>query len=70
MINLKEIVDGWSHVLIKDEKTEAEAERRLSFCYGCKNRTQIIGIDCCSICSCPLLAKSRSVDSLCPAGKW
>lgn len=66
MGKLKEIVDGWTHVIVKDAATEVEALQRAKICALCpynKNNK-------CKKCGCPLIAKTRSKNSKCPEGKW
>lgn len=67
---IKEIADGWLHLLIKDSNVEQEAIKRLEQCADCPNRIKQLGIDVCSGCGCPLMAKVRSKDSECPLNRW
>ncbi len=66
----KEIGEGWLNVIIKNAEIEEEAQRRLSICNGCEKKDSMIGVDVCSLCHCPLLAKARSSDSECPLNRW
>jgi hypothetical protein len=79
----KDIVDGFSYLVIEDSEVEKKAKARAEVCAGCKfakyngklntivvdNKTHKIKGMYCGVCSCSLSAKVRSDDS-CPLGKW
>lgn len=78
----KNILDGWYHVLFKDEKTEQRAKKRAEICFGCPQKKhgtitdfvndKLIEIKgyFCGECLCPLSAKVRSKNETCDLGKW
>jgi hypothetical protein len=69
-MNIKEIVEGWKNVIIHDDEVEKIASTRKAICDTCPNKVIQLGMECCSLCHCPLVAKTRSLDSVCPDGKW
>lgn len=82
-LNFKEIFEGWRNKIIppedlKDAIEKVAGERR-SICDTCpsqsenakKNGYKTIRFDVhCTECGCPLAAKTRSLSSSCPLGKW
>ena len=61
---LSSILIGWfNYFFNKEEKMSKE---RLYICVGCKKN--ISGV--CSMCGCPLVAKSRVKDEVCDLDKW
>lgn len=69
-MKLKEIAEGWKNVLIEDLEVEKIADDRKAVCDSCNEKISLLGIGCCGMCHCPLLAKQRSVESSCPLNKW
>jgi len=67
---LKDIINGWKNVIITDANVEEIAEVRQLICNGCDKKTEMLGMEVCGLCHCPLLAKTRSTDNRCPLGKW
>ncbi len=67
---VKEIAEGYFYNLIQNDVVNEEAERRLSICNACPSKSALVGIEVCSICDCPLFAKTKSPTSECPLGKW
>lgn len=81
---LQEIYDGWKNLLIPDEEIkphiEEVASARIKICGTCefdsKQATTLSVIDRirfdrhCTKCGCTLSAKTRSLTSSCPLGKW
>lgn len=67
---LTEIIDGWKHLINRDPKVEEIALKRASICAECPEAKQILGVLKCDACGCPLIAKTRSMDSKCPKDKW
>ena len=67
---IKEIINGWQNVFITDEVIESMAEKRLKVCNECTFKNKIIGIEICGKCHCPIVAKIRSIESICPENKW
>ena len=70
MKKAKEILSGWKNALIPDDAVDAIAKQRLDVCNTCEHKTTMLGMDCCGLCHCPLLAKTKSPNSKCPCGKW
>jgi len=70
-MKIKNVIDGWKHVLVEDKAIEEMAAKRLQICSECPNKTRLMDIvDVCGLCHCPLLAKIRSIDENCPLSKW
>lgn len=67
-IALDEIFDGWKHVFFETEEVRIEAKRRITICVDCPH--VILKSLLCGRCGCPLTAKTRSLKSECPIGKW
>ena len=68
-MDIRNIIQGWTNVLIENDEIEKIAEYRLSICNGCDKRIEQLGVDVCAMCHCPLVAKTRS-DSKCDLSKW
>lgn len=74
------IAQGWKNVLMpkkgKKELIEAIAHRRLEICRRCPfnskngNYKGFRPDEHCTKCGCTLAAKTRSLGSECPVGKW
>ena len=69
-MGLKEIVSGWMNVIVKTDEVEQASIKRMKICDSCPSKTKQLGIDVCDECSCPLIAKTRSMESRCPLNKW
>lgn len=69
-INLKDIINGWKNVIIKDEDIETLHQQRMEICNACPKKIEQLGMAVCGECGCPLMAKTRSLDSKCPLDKW
>lgn len=75
--NRKQILEGITNSLIRDEFVEDVAKARLEVCDICTEK-DIEGTECvmpgskpcCSLCGCSLAFKTRSLSSACPANKW
>lgn len=67
---VKEIYEGWKNLLIPDEEIEMIAKTRIDICNACPFKQEMLLIDCCSLCHCPIVSKARSLDSECPKGFW
>jgi hypothetical protein len=77
---VKQIVEGWKNVLIKDEDIEKMAEEREKICNICiyqsenakalSNYKTIRPDVHCTKCGCPLEGKVRSPKTECPEKKW
>lgn len=75
MSKANEIFQGWKNVVIKKEHVERIAKARLNICNTCEHHskfhdTPLRPDDHCTHCSCTLKAKTRSLESECPIGKW
>lgn len=83
-IVLKNIIAGWTNLLIDDPVIEEVATHRANICAKCpyaefvggihtvvidNKTTQIRGLKC-GKCGCPLSAKVRSSSDYCPDGRW
>lgn len=86
MINISHILEGWGNKVkdkfnLLDEHTKKISQKRLVICDGCSLRVE----NSCSPlhfdyhiktgeltrgCGCNLSAKSLSMNSECPLGKW
>lgn len=81
----KDIVDGFSYMIVKDSEVERIAKERAQVCAVCphakyigKHKGTIIVQDKvvkiksmkCNVCGCALAAKVRAMDADCPRGKW
>lgn len=63
---LKQIAAGWRYTLFPDWKIEQLARERALVCGTCEHSTG----SKCSLCGCPLQAKMRSPNAVCPDGRW
>jgi|TARA_X000001388_G_C2194051_1_gene108672 hypothetical protein len=63
---LSEIYNGWKNVVFPNEHIEKIAKARASICAGCEHNVK----SRCRKCGCPLVAKTRSMQSHCPLKKW
>ncbi len=72
MSRLEEIINGYSNLLksklgVSKAKDERIFKARREICNACPERTRL---DRCGLCGCPLAAKTRSLVTKCPDGKW
>lgn len=75
--NRKQIFEGITNTLMRDEFVEEVAAERMIICDACPKK-DIEGKDClisgtqpcCSLCGCSLQFKLRSLSSECPDNKW
>lgn len=67
-----EIIDGWTHLMVKDPVTEEIATERSKECNNCENLCTLSGgfYLHCKKCGCYIPAKIRSKNSKCPLNKW
>lgn len=65
---LTDIVEGWKNLFVKDPDIEPIAKERAEVCSKCRyaSRKEVI----CTLCGCPLAAKTRTKKNTCPIGKW
>ncbi|MFT3908322.1 MAG: hypothetical protein QM737_02765 [Ferruginibacter sp.] len=68
----KEIITGWKNVVFTDEEIEKLSAERMEVCNACpfKQFSEILKMEICGECLCPLKAKTRSPLSNCPKKKW
>lgn len=67
---LKEIYTGWKNVVVTDEVVEALAKERMEKCNACPYKIIMLKMEVCELCHCPLIAKTRSLETECPKGFW
>jgi hypothetical protein len=75
--NRKQIIEGITNTVIKDEFVEHVALLRNEICNTCSQK-DTVGSDCivpgtqpcCSECGCSLGFKTRSLSTSCPLKKW
>ena len=70
MINketFKQIIEGWSNLVIRDDSVEPMAKKRLEICVDCPNFTVM---HTCKLCGCYMPAKTRSLTARCDINKW
>ena len=63
---VSEIFNGWKNVVFPNEHVEKIAKARASICGDCEYNVR----SRCTKCGCPLIAKTRSMQSHCPLKKW
>lgn len=69
------IIQGYTNLVFKDEEIEKTAKARYEICLACPNKKPLIVINgvqhyLCIKCTCPLDAKIRVPDEVCPIGNW
>jgi hypothetical protein len=72
--NRKQIVEGITNTIIRDETIEEISRLRYSICDECTSKGRKCAVKgtspCCNECGCSLAFKTRSLSSDCPLGKW
>ena len=72
--NRKQILEGITNSVIRDETVEEIAMLRYSICDECPCKGKKCAVKgtspCCNECGCSLGFKTRSLSSDCPLGKW
>lgn len=75
--NRKQIVEGITNTVIKNEFVEHVSSLRMEICNECPEKDNIgdqcvmPGTQpCCSLCGCSLSFKTRALSTACPAKKW
>lgn len=72
---MREIAEGWANNILRlDQVVEGVADERMKICTECvhistKHKTNRPDVHCTE-CGCTLAAKTRSLTSSCPIGKW
>lgn len=81
---VRDIISGFSYLVVKDSEVEQLAKKRAEICGGCryakydkKVNTIVVGETIhqikgmyCDLCGCSLAGKVRSEDDHCPLRKW
>jgi hypothetical protein len=72
--NRKQIFEGVTNSIIRDEYVEDVSKLRMEVCNGCSSKGDecvVIGTHpCCNECGCSLAFKTRALSTECPLGKW
>jgi hypothetical protein len=72
--NRKQIVEGITNSVIRDETVEEISRLRYDICDSCPSKGRKCAVKgtapCCNECGCSLTFKTRSLASECPLGKW
>jgi hypothetical protein len=75
--NRKQILEGITNSIIRDEFVESVAEERMSICNTCVRKDDngdtclVSGTQpCCNLCGCYLHFKVRSLSTHCPDYRW
>jgi hypothetical protein len=72
--NRKQIFEGITNTIIRDEYVEDVSKLRMEICNDCpSNGDQCVVIGtapCCNECGCSLAFKTRALSTECPLGKW
>jgi hypothetical protein len=72
--NRKQIVEGITNSIIRDETVEEISRLRYSICNECSSKGTECAVPgtapCCNECGCSLGLKTRSLASDCPLDKW
>ena len=72
--NRKQIVEGITNSVIRDETVEEISRLRYDNCDSCPSKGRKCAVKgtapCCNECGCSLTFKTRSLASECPLGKW
>lgn len=75
--NRKQIVEGITNSVIRDEFVEEVSALRMEICNVCSSKDTVGGEcvipgsqPCCGICGCSLKFKTRALSTSCPEKKW
>ena len=72
--NKKQILEGITNSLLRDEFVEDVSRIRMEVCNSCSDKGDKCFVKktapCCNVCGCSLAFKTRSLSSDCPSGKW
>lgn len=72
--NRKQIIEGITNAVIRDETVEKVAQLRMDMCNECPSKGDeclVVGTaPCCNECGCSLSFKTRALSADCPLGKW
>jgi hypothetical protein len=69
------IIEGYSNLISSTPEIEQMAEARYKVCLSCSNKKPLIIVSqvqhyICEICVCPIDAKIRATNEVCPKGNW
>ena len=69
------IIQGYTNLVFRNEEVEKVAAARYEVCLACPHKKPLIIINqvqhyICTKCTCPLDAKVRAPDEVCPIGNW
>ena len=82
MSKIKNILNGWENFIAKSEVVESLARVRAEICSNCPKAKKSVLLAFvkdslkevegykCAECQCPLSAKLRSKNEVCPLGQW
>lgn len=72
MNKLWEIGKAWTNVVAGSEETKELAKERMKVCQTCEHKkvSDLLNVEVCGLCHCPLLGKTHSPLNGCPAKKW
>ena len=72
--NRKQIIEGITNAVIRDETVEKVAQLRMDVCNECPSKGDeclVVGTaPCCNECGCSLSFKTKALSAECPLGKW
>ena len=72
--NRKQIIEGITNSVLRDETVEEISKLRYDICSECSSKGRKCAVKgtvpCCNECGCSLAFKTRSLSSSCPLGKW
>jgi hypothetical protein len=72
--NRKQIIEGITNSVIRNETVEEIAALRFTICDDCPSKGTECAVKgtapCCNECGCSLGFKTRSLSSSCPLDKW
>lgn len=73
---LAQIIEGWKGLATNKGFNIQEAQRRAELCAACpffdesSHTAKALKMPTCSKCGCVIAAKTKSMTSACPIGKW
>jgi len=73
-VKIGNILEGWKNLIWANPQVEKIAKTRLEICGECPKRSnypqETTLKSTCTECGCIIEAKTRSINSVCPLGKW
>lgn len=72
MIDPIKIGKAWKNKIIHTDEQKEIADERMAVCQSCPNRSSdnLLNVEVCDLCLCPLVAKIYTDESDCPLQKW